>query len=183
MKYEDVKTPEELLKFMDEIEYGFVTPDNKRIMGNGDDFDKNILSWTLSSPTKLLQTKLVHCFDQVELERDWFTKNNYKFKTYFLIFNLPYPNSGPTHTFLVYQDHNKYYHFEHADGLNRGIHEFNSLDKLLDDVYKKQLKYAKDFLTAEELKTLSLYEYNNPSYDLDFISYINWIVDNGHKIK
>ncbi len=183
IKYEDVTTPEELLKFMDQIEYGFVTPDHQRIIGNGKDFDKNILSWTLSSPEKLLETKLGHCFDQVEIERDWFTKHNYIFKTYFLIFSLPYENGGPTHTFLVYEKNNKFYHFEHADALNKGLHEFNNLEELLNDAYQKQLNYASSFLNEEELKTLSIYEYQNPPYDIDFVSYINYLVTNGHKIK
>ena len=182
MKYEDVKTPEELLKFMDEIEYGFVT-NNKRIVGNGDEFEENILAWTLSSPEELLKTKLGHCFDQVELERDWFTKHNYEFKTYFMIFSLPYPNSGPTHTFLVYKDNNKYYHFEHADGLNRGILAFSSLEELLDDAWQKQIEYGKEFLNKEELKTLALYEYQKPTYGIDFTSYIDYIVKKGKKIK
>lgn len=183
MQYKDINNPKELLTFMDEIEYGFVTPDNKRIIGSGNDFDENILSWTLSSPKHLLETKLGHCFDQVELEREWFTNHNYPFKTYFLIFNLPYSNQGPTHTFLVYEENNKYYHFEHADGLNRGIHEFNTLKELLTTAYQNQINYAKAFLNEEELKTLSIYEYSKPPYNIDFISYIDYLTTNGKKIK
>ena len=40
-----------------------------------------------------------NCFDQTELERDWFTKNNYYVETYFEMVNLNYKNVYPTHSF------------------------------------------------------------------------------------
>ncbi len=185
MKYEDIKTPQELLKFMDIIDYGYVNKEGHKYLGNSDEAEANILSWTLSSPEKLLETKTGHCYDQVELERDWFTKHNYQFKTYFLIFNLPYENGGPTHTLLIYQKDNKYYHFEHSDGLNRGIHPYNTLDEALSSICKHQISYAKSFsdLTDEELKTLSVYEYDKPPSNIDFLSFIDNILTNGTKIK
>ena len=44
-----------------------------------------------------------NCFDQTELERDWFTKNNYYVETYFEMVNLDYKNAYPTHSFLIYK--------------------------------------------------------------------------------
>lgn len=107
MNYEKIKTPEELMEYMDKnILYGFYDYKNhKKYYGNDKNFNFLVNNfWTLSSPTDLQKYNIGHCFDQVELERDFFTKNNYKYKTFFIWFKCSRPNSYPTHTFLVYQD-------------------------------------------------------------------------------
>ena len=72
-----IKTPEELLTFMDCINYGFTDKDG--INYTDEQFEENVFDkWYLSSPERLLKVKYGHCFDQVELEREWFTKKNYK---------------------------------------------------------------------------------------------------------
>ena len=42
----------------------------------------------------------------------------------------------PTHTFLVYEDDGKYKYFESSWMSHQGIHEFDSMDKLFETVYK-----------------------------------------------
>lgn len=176
MKYEDVKTPEELLSFMDIIEYGYKTLDGKEFGSwNESEFEENILNWTLSSPERLLSVKLGHCFDQVELERDWFLKHNYKIKTYFMMFLLEEKNDYPTHTFLTYENNGKWYLFEHADYYNRGIHEFNTIDELLESAMKRQIEYAE--ATDEIANTLKIIEYSQPAYNITFMEFINSIID------
>lgn len=178
MRFEEIKTPEELLEFMDVIKYGFETLDGKKCIEESD-FEKNILNWTLSSPERLLSVKLGHCFDQVELERDWFFKNNYNIKTYFMIFLMEEKNNYPTHTFLTYEKNNKWYLFEHADYYNRGIHEFNSLEELLESAKKRQIKYAN---VSDDIKEkLTIFEYDKPEYNIGFIDFINRIVEEGRK--
>ncbi len=180
----DCKTPEELLKFMDLINYGFV--DEKNIVYQDEEFEKNVFSkWELSSPERLLKVKYGHCFDQVEFEREWFTKHNYKIHTYFMIFLLPYENPFSTHTFLVYEDNNKYYLFEHADYHHRGIKEFNTLEELLSKVRKYQIEYnLKDQeMTEKEINSLVIFEYQKPKYNINMLSFINNILDKGKIIK
>ena len=79
MKYNDIKTPEQLLQYMDEsIKYGFVD-DNEKIYGpwNNQEFQQGCqTNWRLSSPERLIKVRYGHCFDQVELERDWFNNHN-----------------------------------------------------------------------------------------------------------
>ena len=72
----------------------------------------------------MLKYKIGHCWDQVELERAWFKKHNYEYKTLFIYFEsdlAPYI----CHTYLVYNDkkNNTWNWFEHADENNKGIHK------------------------------------------------------------
>jgi len=95
MKYEEVKTPEELLKFMSEnLTYGFTSPDGEIYTPEDDErYKYGVLNlWKLSSPERLVEVGHGYCFDQVELERDWFTKNGYKYRTFFIWFELEYKN-------------------------------------------------------------------------------------------
>ncbi len=180
----NIAGPKELLKFMDIINYGFTDQDNHNYQD--EEFEKNVFTkWRLSSPARLLKVKYGHCFDQVELEREWFTKNNYKISTYYIMFLLPYENPFSTHTFLVYEENNKYYLFEHSDYYNRGIHEYNSLDELLDAEMKHHLEtnLNENDMTKEEQKSLVVYEYQKPEYNINMTDFINNILDKGNKIR
>ena len=149
MKYNDIKTPEQLLKYMDEnIKYGFVD-DNEKIYGpwNNQEFQQGCqTNWRLSSPERLIKVRYGHCFDQVELERDWFNNHNYNFKTFYIMFELPFNNSYSMHTYLVFEKDGKYYYFEHSDFKNRGMH---------------------------------IYEYTNPTYGCTMKEFISNILENG----
>lgn len=187
MKYEEVKNPRELLEFMNTIEYGFVDNDgNKYGSWNENEFEKNVLTkWRLSSPENLIKVNYGHCFDQVELERDWFTKNNYNFKTYYMMFQFDYPNDYSTHTFLVFEENNKWYIFEHSDYFERGIKEFNTLEEALKYKLLKHVEYNRQYnkIGKEELVHLHLYEYKQPLYNIDFNEFIDNILENGKDIK
>ena len=180
----NVKSPQELLKFMDSINYGFTDEDNNNYTDEA--FEKNVFTkWKLSSPERLLKVKYGHCFDQVELEREWFIKHQYRIRTYYIMFLLPYENPFSTHTFLVYEGNKKYYLFEHSDYYNRGIHEYNSLDELLDNEIKHHINtnLKDNKMTEEEINSLVIYEYTKPEYNIDMLTFINNILDNGTKIR
>jgi len=178
----NIKTPEELLKFMDTIAYGF--NDGKDSYLN-EEVNDNIDKWHLSSPEQLLKVKQGQCFDQVELEREWFKNNNYQIHTYFMIFALPYQNPFPTHTVLVYEKNKEYYLFEHADYNHRGIYKYNSLEELLSSLKK----YHQDTIsnqykmTEEEKNSLIIYEYKQPEYNLNFNEFLEYIFNTGQKIR
>lgn len=187
MEYKDVKTPKELLTYMDIINYGFVSKEgNIYSCNNIDLFEKYVTTkWFLSDKERLLKVKYGHCFDQVELERAWFEEHNYIVKTFYIMFVLPYENNYTTHTFLIYEKDNKYYHFEHADYYNRGIHEFNTLTEALDNEYNYHLNSNKkeNSITSSEIKSLHIFEYNKPPFNISFNDFITYIIDNGKLIK
>ncbi len=188
MKYKDVKTPEQLLKYMDEnIKYGFVD-DNVKVYGTWDiqEFQEGChTKWRLSSPERLIKVGYGHCYDQVELQRDWFKKHNYKFKTFYIMFVLPYDNTYSTHTYLVFENEGKYYYFEHSDSNNKGIHEFESYEDAINYQMKKYIENNKqrNIVDEEKLKCLHVYEYDNPVYGCTMNEFIDHVLSNSNVKK
>ena len=147
MKYEEIKTPEELLEWMQDITYGY---QGKTKFYKYDDENFNEVwfdEYILEEPTELIKTKIGNCWDQTELERYWFTTHNYKVKTIYEMVNLQYENPYPTHSFLIYQDQNNNWNwFENSDFNNRGIHTKKTEQELIN----YQLTKYKEFLKMIE---------------------------------
>lgn len=185
--YEEITTPEELLNYMDNIQYGFTDEEGKNYQAeNREDFNKNVFEkWHLSSPERLRNVGHGHCFDQVELERDWFTKHGYQIKTYYMMFVLPYENPFSTHTFLIYEKEGKQYYFEHADASNRGIYEFNSLEEAFAFARQHHIEQnqRKRKMTEEEIESLKIYEYAKPKEKSTIREFIDTILDTGKEIS
>ena len=108
-----INTPEELLEFMsNNIKYGYLGKTGRVYRKTDKDFyDKWESEYILQNKDDLLETLHGDCFDQVEFERDWFTSNNYEVRTFFEMVRLNYKNVYPIHSFLIYQDSDKWYWF------------------------------------------------------------------------
>lgn len=188
MEYKDIKTPEQLLKYMEEnIKYGFVDNTGKCYEPeNREEFQNDwATKWQLSSPERLIKVKYAICWDQLELERDWFKTHNYNFKTFYIWFELPYNNSYSTHTYLVFENNGKYYYFEYSDFDNRGIYEFSSYEEAIFYQKEKLIQYNKknNSIKEEELKHLHIYEYDRPIYGCTANEFIDCILEKGKKIE
>ncbi len=187
LAYSKVKTPNELLVFMDEyIKYGIFGTDNKIY----DDWEADTNSefqvacqtkYALNDIERYLKTGYGTCWDQVELERDWFSKFGYEFKTLFIWFLFEDDNNYTTHTYLIYKDKtdDKYCYFEHADSNNYGIHKFNT--------YKEAVEYQKgnhiksneshgNKIDEDVLSHLVIYEFQHPKYYCSMNEYIDNIL-------
>ena len=187
MKWEEVKTPKQLLQYMSEnIKYGFVDNQGNIYRTQDQEYFQNMHreKWRLSSPERLRKVKYGECLDVVELERDWFLQNGYSVKTFYIWFEFPFTNSYSIHTYLVYQENNKYYYFEYADALHRGIYSFNSLEELLK--YQKQnhieSNKKRNPLGEEELKHIPIYEYEKPNYECTYSEFIDFILERGSEV-
>ena len=125
-----------IFSVMNQIEYGFKDPSGQNIINDlnkwDNEFDK---FYYLQTPEELLTSKCGVCWDQVELERKLFSDSNINFKTYFIY--IIDNDMLPSHTFLVYNDDKNYYWFEHSWGEYKGIHKYNSIKNLFDDVIYK----------------------------------------------
>ena len=145
----------EIMSFMKNIEYGWVDKNNNRHdISEGNYAD----DYRLQSPQEVLKNQIGVCWDQVELER-YYMKPYENVKTYFLVY---YDGQAcPTHTFLTYQKHHKYYWFEHAWNLFQGIHEYQSQTELLLDVRNKFIE--KELQNHYQKSNLILYEYQKPA--------------------
>lgn len=178
MNYNDIDTEEELLNFLNTFDYGIKTDKNVYLY---DDANNHLDEWKIKEVSDLINDKVGICYDLVEIERDWFTKHGYNFKTILLIFILDYENPYPTHTLLAYEKNNKWYHFESADFYNRGIHEYNTFDELIESAKKRQIVDAN--LEKSEIKnSLQVFLYNKPSLNESFHEFLDNIIDKGESI-
>lgn len=165
MNYKDIKNPQDLLKYMNSIEYD----------------DTDILDWKLDNSFSKSKNWKGNCFSQVEFEREWFANNGYIFKTFFIWFQLDVENPYLMHSYLVYEENDKYYYFENADKNNRGIHEFSSYLEAVEYQMKEHLKLNNKIapLKKEVIECLYVYEFSKPELGIGIEEYLDNILDNG----
>ncbi len=152
-----------IMETMNSIEYGFLDQDNNNIIKtNPKKWDEEFYDfYYLLSPNELLEKKCGVCWDQVELERFLFERENKNVRTFFI---CTYENDGlPSHTFLTYEKNGKVYWFEHSWGEYSGIHEYNTLKELLLDVKQK-------FVQNKNVSTI-VYEYEKPPFHISCDEY------------
>lgn len=169
--YNTINTPLELLAFMDKhIKFGFYG--NNQIYDTSDldalDMASEIY-WNLSSPMNTLKLGYGQCFDQIELERDWFIRKGYPCMTFYITFLVEGVHSYPVHAYLAFKEHEKWYWFEHCDKANRGIHEYESLGDLITDQMSKHVSLTEKFNPLDEdiLNQLHIFEYKTPTYGIN----------------
>jgi hypothetical protein len=175
-----IQTPDELLKYMREnIVYGFVGKNGKKYY---DMFSEEWNDWYtqcfVQSGEEVLESKTGTCWDQVELERLWFERKGYTIHSFFMWFEVNKENNYPTHTFLIYENDNKYYWFENAFEAERGIYEFDSLDDAIECVKSKQINYVRNNFSnssLEDMERLTVYEYSKPGNHLGVEEYFKHV--------
>lgn len=161
----------EIMDKMNLIDYGFLDSNGENIIEDEERWEKEFyLFYHLQSPSELLETKVGVCWDQVELERDLFSKTPYNFCTYFIYINED--DMLPSHTFLVYEDNSKYYWFEHSWYDYKGIHEYNDLDSLLLDIVNK---FYESHTEVSRDSKYYLYRYNKPKYNITCDEFYDFI--------
>lgn len=163
---------DKIIEVMDTIEYGYKDSFGNNILD--DDFNKWEREFNkfyyLQSPCELLETKCGVCYDQVELERKLFNDHNILCNTYFVY--LINKDKLPSHTFLIYQENNKYYWFENSWIKYKGIHEYNDeLSLLLDVIYK----FKKEYYGLEKDVDIYLYRYQKPKFHISIDEFYKYI--------
>ena len=154
-----VKNVMEFLNSLEGIEYGWMDIEKNTHINTDKGYKKNYI---LSSPEEVVKNSLGTCFDLVELERSYFKSIGAKFNTYFMIY---YESKKMfTHTFVVYEENEKFYWFEYSWANNKGIHEYLSLYDLLTDVREKFKK--NNNLKFMDLDYLCVYKYKKPKYHI-----------------
>lgn len=133
------KTPQELLNWMDCIEYGWIDrAGNKNGTGESDDTSKMWAEYKLQSPLQLIRSKVGVCWDQCELERVWFQRHKYPFTIVYL--EIDDDEAKPSHSFLVYKEpgeSSEVYWFEHSWGQKKGIHKFSDFGTCMQTVIQQ----------------------------------------------
>ena len=178
-KYEEISTPEELLEWMKNITYGYLGKNKLHTYQEQDFNDVWYDEYMLSTPQEVIENKIGNCWDQTELERNWFVKHNYKVKTIYVMVNLPYENIYPTHSYLIYQDKdNSWNWFENSDFNNRGIHMKTTEEEIILFQLTKYKEFLKEFdIKDEELEKIIIKVYEKPDYHITAEEYINHVIN------
>lgn len=185
--YDHVKSPEELLNFMDKcIKYGIYGTDGKVYEAWEADSNSDFqvacqTKYALCDIDRSLKYGYGTCWDQVELERDWFSKNNYQFRTLFIWFLFEKDNNYITHSYLVYKDKitNEYCYFEHADSNNIGIYKFKTYLDVLEYQKNKHIRFNElcgNVIDEDVLDHLTIHEFDHPKYGTSSMEYIENIL-------
>jgi hypothetical protein len=143
--------------------YGWIDKHGNKHYGTND-----AQSYSLQSPEELLKSHIGICWDMTELCRCFFENmTSLKYETYYLFYD---DNKGcPGHTILVFYDNDKVYWFEPMFNNNNcfysGIHEYESISKLLEDFRNIFVKNALiNGLIADDFNpsNIQIYKYNVP---------------------
>ena len=168
-----IDNPHELYKFMQiYIKYGFMCELDKKIYTRKNTPNSKIYEdllfnhYYLQKPEEILQSGYGICFDQVELERLWFIKHNYKTFTYY----MPFHN----HTFLIFNINSHYGIFERTLKRINGIYYCDSLNDALNYYQKLQLE-DKDL-------DWELYKYENIPFSINFNEFISTVKNDKNKV-
>lgn len=179
MTFEEVKSPEELMNYLDEnIEFGVIDENGiKHNDSNSDEFQLVCdTQWKTRSVKQILKDGVGHCYDQVEIEREWFQSHGFTIKTFWIsAYQQGVENSGFSHTYLIYKDQDKWKIFEHSDYANKGIHVFDKIKDAVKWQAEKQIKFASSIIIPKKKYSVCIKEYIKPLNNLSMQEYITFI--------
>lgn len=171
VNYELIDSPEKLMEYMNDIQYGYITNKGKRVEGHDIDGMDFFTTYSLQSPHQLIRSRLGVCWDQTELEREFFEKYiELPFNVYYLECKN---HNQSTHTVLVFFDRNKCYYFEHSWFSYRGIHEFKNEREFLNYIAKKQIEYS-DKECDDKAKGIVIHIMERPRYGISCSEFMDF---------
>lgn len=132
---EDITSPSELLDYMNQnILYGWFDYNGKPHVNNMKDFRK---LYRTSSVADTVSSKLGTCIEQTRLEKEVFQKLDIPCKMFALrSYGLEEQTGDEVkmHCFLLFYINEKCYHFEHANPLVQGIHEYEDEESAIESI-------------------------------------------------
>lgn len=152
---EQVNNVMDIFTKLEGTELGWVDLENNIYKDQEKGFKKKYI---LQTPEEVLKNKVGVAFDLVEIERNYFKHLGLKFNSYFMIYYES--RKVYTHTFIVYEEKEKFYWFEYNWESFRGIHEYMSLYDLLTDVREKFKKQHN--IKFMDMDYLCVYKYKKP---------------------
>ena len=175
MTINDIKTPEDILEFMNEnIRYGWLDINGKEHIKTMKEFRR---LYRTSSIEECLEHKLGVCTEQVYLMHILLDKINIPNKMFCTrIYESEDFNDLDSdehmHCFVLYYLNNKVYQIEHPNFERVGIYEFNSEEEAINEINKIYVEMSggyprpvTEFFNVEE--GLSFKEFNNYINSLD----------------
>lgn len=131
----------------------------------------------LQSPEEFIRHKKGNCWDQTELQREWFERRGYQVKTYLLYYYLR-DDYCPSHSILTYLDEDRWCWFEPmfygAAVEYSGVHKYFREEELLEDFKRVfALNGQRSEMLPDKIDETrwSLYEYERPSYGISDVEF------------
>lgn len=179
MTFREVETPEQLMLFLDQnIEYGVIDKEGKRYCDSNSCEFQNVCNqeWQLRSVDKILEDGVGHCYDQVEIEREWFEQRGIEVKTFWIsAYQEEIENSGFSHTYLLYKEGRVWKLFEHSDFFNRGIYAFDSIRKAVKWQATNQIRFAESCIQPLNKYVTCIKEFKKPPIGVNMEEYLQFI--------
>lgn len=154
MKIDEIKTPEDILQYLEEnIEYGWLDLNKEKHIMTMKDFRKLYRTVTIEDTIK---SGLGVCIEQIHLMHYLFNKINIPNKMFCCRIYEPddYNNleeEEHMHCFLLYYLNGKVYHMEHPNFNRTGIYEYNNEEEAISAIieYYINLRGGKESPTKE----------------------------------
>ena len=173
----DIKSPDDILKFMSEnIKYGWVDFDNNVHTNIHVNEMVNIRSsHKLTSVEETLKYGVGTCIEQAILIKHLLSKINipnrlFCIRNYESSDNVSLRTESYMHCFVLYYLNDKVYNLEYPNPIRRGIHEFNNEEEAMNDIinfYKQEDNTDKPRIITE------FYDIESGWSFIDFNNYIN----------
>lgn len=135
MTFNDVKTPRELMDFMNiNIEYGWIDKYGDKHLNNLKGFREN---YRISSIEEILETGLGTCIEQAKMIKFFFDKMGIENKLYChrsYETEENFDKEVRMHCFVLFKYNDNWYHFEHSNRTKRGIHKYESTEEAIKEI-------------------------------------------------
>ncbi len=171
MKFKDlgITTPQDLLIYLQKnVKYGFThggkvfTEEEPTFMENFNKFYKIKLG------KNLIKSGYGVCWDLTEFERLFFEEYGIEHECYFFLSFKNRQEGGPTHTFTLFKQNEKWCWFEFSWAYCRGIWEYETKEEALENIlerFAKNCGKSKENIEAYKIdkvrKPLNAYEIVN----------------------
>lgn len=175
MKIEDIKTPQDILIYMDNIQYGWLDIKNEEHVGNMKNFRR---LYRTASLEEVLKHKMGICIEQVYLMKKLLESLNIPAKMFCtrIYEDCDFNNLDSDehmHCFVLYYLNGKVYQLEHPNLKRIGIYEFNDEESAIQAINQFYVNLSggiarpiTEFYNVEP--NLTFQEFNNYINSLDY---------------
>ena len=158
---------QEFLNKMKVIEYGWIDKKGNKYI-NHIVKNKFLTDYYLQKPKDVWENKLGICWDQVEVEREFFKKKKIPFHSILIFYDdgIKYPN----HTFLLFKLNKEYGWIENTyQNVKDEVRYYPSIKDALEDVKKEFIKENNLQIIGDKLY---FYFYDKPKYEINYMDFV-----------
>lgn len=165
-----INTPKDLMRFLEgNLQYGF-TYKNKIFTEDNPNFDNEFNKhYKLRLGEDFIKSGYGVCWDFCEFERLFFIEQGIEHECYYLESFISREEGGPTHTFALFKQKDKWYWFEYSWYMFRGIHEYRSKEEALTDILDKYYHH-----NAGISNNIDVYKINQITKRLDAYEFVEY---------